>query len=109
MRIRYTVELQHRDLTFLGAFNDSPKMLQRPTGIIVTGRWNQEGVVFWGIIGGAHLYIPVRYLGLHTATRELVTEVGQLLDTLRAKNIPTPGKADWSRNAYLAQLKFDQC
>jgi hypothetical protein len=109
MRIGYPVELQHNDLTALSVFDDSPKMLQRPPRRSVTGGRDQEGVVFLRIKGRAHFYLAVRYLGLHATSRELVTQLGQLLYRLRAKNIPTPGKASWSRNPNLAQFKFDQC
>src|SRR5947209_8654751 len=108
MRIGYAVELQHNDLTALSAFDDSLKMLQRPTGISVAGGWDQERVVFLGIKGRADFYLAIRYLGLHPATRKLVTQLGQLHYRLWTKNIPTPGKADWSRNPNLAQLTFDQ-
>ncbi|MCI0426848.1 MAG: hypothetical protein L0Z46_02380 [Nitrospiraceae bacterium] len=109
MGIGYAVELKYNDLTVLSVFNNSSKMLQPPARISVTGGWDQKGVVFLGIEGRSNFNLAIRYLGLHPATRESVTQVGQLLDTLRAKNIPTPGKAGWSRNPNLAQLKFDQC
>jgi hypothetical protein len=70
------VELQYYDLTAPSLFDDSPKMLRRPSWVRIACGGYQQRVVFLGIEGRAYLYPAVRYLGLHAATRKLVTQLG---------------------------------
>ena len=96
--IRRAVKLKDDDLTIGGATDDALEMFECPIRVGVARRRDEQGMVPFGIIGGADLELAVRGFRLFATPGELVTEFRKSLDRLGAERIATIGKADGARH-----------
>ena len=106
--IRDPVKLQDDNLAVMRAGHHLLEVLRRPVRIGVAGGRNQQRMVARGVVRRADLHLTVRYLGLHSAPRELVSMLFQNADGLRAKVVAGPGEADGARHTHFGQRPLDQ-
>ena len=104
--VRHAVKLQHDDLSVGRAGHHALEMFQRPVRVGIAGGGNQQGMMTSGIVGRANVECAVARLRLLTATGELVTKSGQLLQSFRTEGVAAICEAPWARHLWGGSIQF---